>query len=60
VPLTVFAVYKAERADVRTITLRPRPLNALRGDERCTIPAICNSAPFASLSPSQIVPRLAD
>jgi putative transposase len=48
------------QADVRTTTVRPRPPNALNEQERCAILAVCNSAPFASLPPSQIVPRLAD
>ena len=48
------------QADVRTTTLRPRPLNALSAEERGAILDVCNSAPFASLPPSQIVPRLAD
>jgi putative transposase len=45
------------QADVRTTTLRPQPPNALSEQARC---AICNSPEFASLPPSQIVPRLAD
>jgi len=48
------------QADVRTTTRRPQPPNALSEQERCAILAVCNSAPFASLPPSQIVPRLAD
>lgn len=48
------------QADVRTTTLRPRPPNALNAEERRTILDVCNSPPFASLPPSQIVPRLAD
>ena len=48
------------QADVRTTTLRPQPPNALSEQERCAILAICNSPEFASLPPSQIVPRLAD
>ena len=48
------------QADERTTTLRPRPLNALSTEERRTILEVCNSPPFASLPPSQIVPRLAD
>jgi putative transposase len=46
--------------DARTTTLRSRPLNALSEDERSAILATCNSPEFASLPPSQIVPRLAD
>ena len=48
------------QADERTTTLRPQPLNALSSDERRAILEVCNSPPFASLPPSQIVPRLAD
>ena len=48
------------QADVRTTTPRPRPSNALSAEERRTILEVCNSPPFASLPPSQIVPRLAD
>ncbi len=48
------------QADVRTTTLRPRPLNALSECERSAILAACNSPEFASLPPSQVVPRLAD
>ena len=47
-------------ADVRTTTPRPRPLNALSAEERRAILEVCNSPPFASLPPSQNVPRLAD
>ena len=36
------------------------PANKLRIEERQRIVAIANSAEFASLPPSQIVPRLAD
>lgn len=48
------------QADVRTTTPRPRPTNALSAEEHRAILAVCNSPPFASLPPSQIVPRLAD
>lgn len=48
------------QADIRTTTLRPRPLNALSEQERCAILEVCNSPPFVSLPPSQIVPILAD
>jgi putative transposase len=48
------------QADVRTTTLRPRPSNALSECERNAILAACNSPEFASLPPSQVVPRLAD
>lgn len=47
-------------ADARTTAPRPRPANALSDEERAEILQVCNNAPFASLPPSQIVPRLAD
>lgn len=55
-----WALTPVMQADVRTTTVRPRPPNALSEQERCAILAVCNSPPFASLPPSQIVPRLAD
>ena len=48
------------QADVRTTASRPRPTNALSAEERRAILDVCNSPPFASLPPSQILPRLAD
>lgn len=48
------------QADVRTTMLRPPPTNALSAEERRSILDVCNSPPFTSLPPSQIVPRLAD
>ncbi len=48
------------QADVRTTTARPRTPNVLSEEERGAILAICNSPEFASVPPSQIVPRLAD
>lgn len=36
------------------------PANALTPDERATLLATVNSAPYADLSPNQILPRLAD
>lgn len=47
-------------ADARTTTVRPNPANALTEQERTEIVSVCNSHEFASLPPSQIVPRLAD
>ena len=47
-------------ADARTTTVRPSPANALTEQERAGILSVCNSSEFASLPPSQIVPRLAD
>ena len=55
-----WALTPVMQADVRTTTLRPRPLNALSEQERCAILDVCNSPPFVSLPPSQIVPILAD
>lgn len=48
------------RADARTTTVRPEPMNKLSLKERRRILAVCNSAEYAPLPPSQIVPRLAD
>jgi len=47
------------RIDART-TVNKLPSNKLAESERAAILAVCNSAPYASLPPSQIVPRLAD
>lgn len=47
------------RSDARTRVSKV-PRNKLTIDERAAILAVCNSAPYASLPPSQIVPRLAD
>ncbi|WP_374729924.1 IS3 family transposase [Caballeronia temeraria] len=47
-------------ADGRTTTVRPQPPHKLSEAERQQILEVANSAEFASLPPSQIVPRLAD
>ena len=47
-------------ADQRPLVQRPPPRNKLNHDERAAVLSICNSAEFASLPPSQIVPKLAD
>lgn len=47
------------RTDART-TVSKLPGNKLTEGEREEILAVCNSQPYASLPPSQIVPRLAD
>lgn len=47
-------------ADKRPQTVRPTPSNALSEEERAAILATANEPRFASLPPSQIVPRLAD
>ena len=48
------------QADGRTTIARPAPRNALSEVERQVIVTLCNSADYAHLPPSQIVPRLAD
>ena len=47
-------------ADQRPLVQRPEPRNKLSEDERTAVLSICNSTEFASLPPSQIVPKLAD
>jgi len=47
-------------ADARPEAERPAPANRLSEDERERIVATCHDKAFASLPPSQIVPRLAD
>lgn len=46
--------------DGRPGAVRPIPTHALTPEERQAILAVCHSPEFASLPPSQIVPRLAD
>lgn len=46
--------------DRRPLAQRPEPKNKLTEREREQIIAVCNDPEFASLPPSQIVPRLAD
>ncbi|WP_115336877.1 IS3 family transposase [Legionella londiniensis] len=46
--------------DKRPAAVRPEPSNKLSEAERAQILATCNSEDYASLPPSQIVPRLAD
>ena len=48
------------QADQRPLVQRPEPRNKLGAEERATVLAVCNSEEFASLPPSQIVPKLAD
>jgi hypothetical protein len=48
------------RPDRRPDAKRPVPCNALSAAERDEIVATCTAPEFASLPPSQIVPRLAD
>ena len=47
-------------ADGRPLVQRPEPPDKLSDDERAAVPSLCNSAEFASLPPSRIVPELAD
>ncbi|MFC0280807.1 helix-turn-helix domain-containing protein [Falsigemmobacter intermedius] len=47
-------------ADRRPGALRPAPANKFSDEECVEILSVCNSSEFASLPPSQIVPRLAD
>ena len=47
-------------ADQRSVAPRPDPRNKLSDEECATILSLCNSTEFASLPPSQIVPKLAD
>lgn len=48
------------RADGRPEAVRPEPASKLTPEERERIVAVCNEPEFASLPPSQIVPKLAD
>ena len=50
----------AVAADRRTTNIRSAPDNKLTDEEREQILVTLNSAEFASLPPSQIVPALAD
>jgi putative transposase len=47
-------------ADQRPLVPRPEPTNKLSAAERTAVLEVCNSMEFASLPPSQIVPKLAD
>lgn len=48
------------RADKRSMTKRPTPNNKLSDEEVAAVLTVCNQPDYASLPPSQIVPRLAD
>lgn len=48
------------QADRRPDAVRPAPVCKLSEQERARILAVCNEPEFASLPPSQIVPKLAD
>jgi len=47
-------------ADQRPLVPRPEPANKLSAAECAAVLEVCNSKEFASLPPSQIVPKLAD
>lgn len=47
-------------ADQRPLVPRPEPRNKLSTAERATVLEVCTSEEFASLPPSQIVPKFAD
>lgn len=51
---------KGVKEDQRQIVERPTPKNKLSEEERSEIIKIVNTASFADLPPSQIVPKLAD
>ena len=48
------------KADARPQARRPEPANKLSEAERAAVLAVCHQPEYASLPPSQIVPRLAD
>ena len=48
------------KADGRPEAVRPAAANKLTPEERAQVLAICHEPAYASLPPSQIVPRLAD
>ncbi len=48
------------KADQRPLAERPAPANQLSQAERDAILSVCNQPEYASLPPSQIVPKLAD
>jgi putative transposase len=50
----------AVQPDQRPLAPRPEPANKLSPAERMAVLDVCNSTEFASLPPSQIVPKLAD
>lgn len=47
-------------ADQRPGAIRPSPVNKLSDEERQAILSVCHEEAYASLPPSQIVPKLAD
>ena len=48
------------KTDARPAAERPPPANKLSTEERARVLALCHEPAYASLPPSQIVPRLAD
>lgn len=48
------------KGDARPEAARPAPANKLSAEERAQVLALCHEPAYASLPPSQIVPRLAD
>lgn len=48
------------RADRRPLAKRPEPANKLSAEDRRQVLDTCNEPQYASLPPSQIVPKLAD
>ena len=58
--LRTYRRWKAGGDDGRPLAARPEPAHKLSEAEREAIVAVCNEPRFASLPPSQIVPRLAD
>jgi putative transposase len=50
----------AVRQDQRPLAARPVPANKLSAEERQQVLTVCNQPAYASLPPSQIVPKLAD
>lgn len=58
--LRTYRRWKAGGEDARPLAERPLPAHALSEAEREAIVNVCNTGRFASLPPSQIVPRLAD
>ena len=50
----------AVRDDGRPLAKRPEPAHKLSAEERTRVLEVCHRPEFASLPPSQIVPRLAD
>ena len=49
-----------QMADQRPVVTRPEPCHKLNADERKAILNVVNQPEYASLPPTQIVPRLAD